>query len=39
MSWSPQQVRAITDVRAWLSDPHGKQVFRLFGYAGVTVIQ
>lgn len=34
MSWSPQQVRAITDVRAWLSDPHGKQVFRLFGYAG-----
>jgi len=34
MSWSPQQDRAIADVRAWLKDPHGKQVFRLFGYAG-----
>lgn len=34
MSWSPQQERAIADVRAWLSDPDGKQVFRLFGYAG-----
>lgn len=34
MSWSPQQDRAIADVRAWLSDGSGKQVFRLFGYAG-----
>jgi exodeoxyribonuclease-5 len=34
MSWSPQQERAISDVRAWLADPKGKQVFRLFGYAG-----
>lgn len=34
MSWSPQQDRAIADVRAWLADPQGKQVFRLFGYAG-----
>ena len=34
MSWSPQQERAIADVRAWLADPQGKQVFRLFGYAG-----
>lgn len=34
MSWSPQQEAAIRDVKAWLSDPRGKQVFRLFGYAG-----
>jgi exodeoxyribonuclease-5 len=34
MSWSPQQERAIADVKAWLEDPRGKQVFRLFGYAG-----
>lgn len=34
MSWSPQQDRAIADVRAWLDDKQGKQVFRLFGYAG-----
>lgn len=34
MSWSPQQERAIADVRDWLKDPAGKQVFRLFGYAG-----
>lgn len=34
MSWSPQQERAIADVQAWLKDPRGKQVFRLFGYAG-----
>lgn len=33
-TWSPQQERAISDVRTWLRDPHGKQVFRLFGYAG-----
>jgi len=34
MSWSPQQDRAIADVGAWLADRAGKQVFRLFGYAG-----
>lgn len=34
MTWSPQQGRAIADVKAWLADPKGKQVFRLFGYAG-----
>ena len=34
MSWSPQQDRAISDVRAWIVDPSGKQIFRLFGYAG-----
>lgn len=34
MSWSPQQDRAIADVKAWLADSNGKQVFRLFGYAG-----
>lgn len=33
-SWSPQQDRAIADVRGWLRNPRGKQVFRLFGYAG-----
>lgn len=33
-SWSPQQDRAIAAVRSWLRDPHGAQVFRLFGYAG-----
>lgn len=33
-NWSPQQERAIADVRAWLADPSGPQVFRLFGYAG-----
>lgn len=34
MSWSPQQDAAIKAVREWLKDPRGKQVFRLFGYAG-----
>ncbi len=34
MSWSPQQDRAIADVTAWLADKRGKQIFRLFGYAG-----
>jgi exodeoxyribonuclease-5 len=33
-SWSPQQERAIAEVQAWLDDRDGKQVFRLFGYAG-----
>lgn len=34
MSWSPQQEQAIRAVEAWLGDPHGPQVFRLFGFAG-----
>lgn len=34
MTWSAQQERAISDVAAWLRDKNGKQVFRLFGYAG-----
>ena len=34
MAWSAQQEQAIAAVRRWLSDPHGPQVFRLFGYAG-----
>lgn len=29
-----QQNKALNEVRAWLKDPNGKQVFRLFGYAG-----
>lgn len=34
MTWSPQQDAAIAAVREWLADKSGKQVFRLFGYAG-----
>lgn len=34
MQWSPQQDGAIKAVRAWLADPSGPQIFRLFGYAG-----
>lgn len=34
LSWSPQQDAAIKAARAWLADPCGKQVFRIFGYAG-----
>lgn len=34
MSWSPQQEQAIAEVGAWLADPNGKQVYRVFGYAG-----
>lgn len=34
MSWSPQQEAAIKAVNAWLRDPNGPQVFRLFGFAG-----
>lgn len=33
-SWSAQQVSAINDVRRWLKDANGPQVFRLFGFAG-----
>lgn len=32
--WSPQQDWAIKAVRAWLADPSGPQIFRLFGFAG-----
>lgn len=34
MTWSPQQDQAIKDVKAWLTDKRGAQVFRLFGFAG-----
>lgn len=34
MSLSAQQEQALAAVRAWLADPNGKQVFRLFGFAG-----
>lgn len=34
MNWSPQQEGAIRAVKAWLADPSGPQVFRLFGFAG-----
>lgn len=34
MDWSPQQEAALKSVDAWLKDPDGKQIFRLFGYAG-----
>jgi len=34
MAWSSQQETALRDVAAWLKDPAGKQVFRLFGFAG-----
>lgn len=32
--WSPQQDKALSRVGQWLSNPDGKQLFRLFGYAG-----
>jgi predicted alpha/beta-fold hydrolase len=34
MQWSPQQDVALLGVKAWLLDPSGPQVFRLFGWAG-----
>ncbi len=34
MQWSPQQDQALREVAAWLRDPNGQQVFRLFGWAG-----
>lgn len=34
MKWSPQQSAALKSVAKWLADPHGPQVFRIFGYAG-----
>lgn len=33
-NWSPQQETALREVSAWLDDPGGKQLFRLFGFAG-----
>jgi exodeoxyribonuclease V len=34
MKWSPQQDQALEAVRKWLDDDSGKQIFRLFGFAG-----
>lgn len=34
MELSPEQAKALEAVTAWARDPNGKQVFRLFGYAG-----
>lgn len=34
VKWSPQQDEALSAVSAWLKDPGGAQVFRLFGWAG-----
>lgn len=34
MQFSPQQSKAILDVKAWLEATDGPQVFHLFGYAG-----
>ena len=34
VKWSPQQDEALNAVSAWLKDPGGAQVFRLFGWAG-----
>ncbi|WP_374412669.1 ATP-dependent RecD-like DNA helicase [Novosphingobium colocasiae] len=35
MTWTAQQEAAIKAVSEWMKDPHGKQCFRMFGYAGV----
>lgn len=34
MKWSPQQDAALKSVSAWINDPNGEQIFRLFGWAG-----
>ena len=34
MIWSSQQDAALCAVRDWLHCPNGRQIFRLFGYAG-----
>lgn len=34
MKWTTQQAAALTEIARWLRDPHGKQVFKLFGFAG-----
>lgn len=33
-NWSPQQDKALMGVSRWLQNPDGKQLYRLFGYAG-----
>ena len=33
-TWSGQQEQALAEVRAWIKDKEGAQVFRLFGFAG-----
>lgn len=33
-NWSPQQDKALLGVSRWLQNPDGKQLYRLFGYAG-----
>jgi exodeoxyribonuclease-5 len=32
--WSAQQETAIKEINKWVKDRYGKQIFRLFGYAG-----
>lgn len=34
MKWSPQQDGALKAASAWLRDPKGPQIFRIFGFAG-----
>lgn len=34
MAWSQQQNAALAAVAKWVADPKGRQVYRLFGYAG-----
>jgi tRNA A37 threonylcarbamoyladenosine biosynthesis protein TsaE len=34
MIWSPQQDAALCSIHDWLHCPNGRQIFRLFGYAG-----
>src|SRR5208282_3758105 len=34
MDWSAQQEKALREVADWIAEPGGRQVFRLFGYAG-----
>lgn len=34
MNWSPQQEDAIKAVQEWLREKRGRQIFRLFGFAG-----
>lgn len=34
MEWSNQQAKALQSIQKWLKDPKGRQVYKLFGYAG-----
>lgn len=34
MEWSPQQEKALAEIKKWLSSRSTPQIFRLFGYAG-----